>query len=174
MTAPGPPVPIACSLDAGARAGRMEEWRALVASSVVDIDAGATSVRMVLDDAPASLETAVSLGQREKRCCAFFDVAIELGPDSRTLSLRVPAGAEETLAAFVALLTTEEGSDGERGHARWVDAEVGDRPGHHGGVHAPAQGQLLEHGDDEVGGVDLEVRAQRGPGIGAAEPVGPE
>jgi len=43
-------------------------------------------------------------GQREKRSCAFFDVAVDLGPDSRTHSLRVPPGGEDTLAAFVALL----------------------------------------------------------------------
>ncbi len=106
MTAPEEAVPIACSLDTGSLAERVEEWQALVASSVVDVDvdADATTVRLVLDDSPASLVAAASLGQREKRCCTFFDVAIELGPDSRTLSLRVPPGAEDALAAFVALL----------------------------------------------------------------------
>jgi hypothetical protein len=106
MTPAGEPAPIACSLDAGSLAERMEEWRALVSSSVVAIDADATSVRLVLDGSPGALEAAASLGQSETRCCAFFDVAIDLGPDSRTLSLRVPQGAEESLAAFVALLTS--------------------------------------------------------------------
>ncbi len=106
MRPEGEPIPIACSLDAGSLAERIDEWRALVASSVVEVDADATSVRMVLDDSPATLTAAASLGQREKRCCAFFDVAIGLGVDSRTLSLTVPDGAEEALAAFVVLLTS--------------------------------------------------------------------
>lgn len=80
MTPEGEPIPIACSLDAGSLAERIDEWRALVA--------------------------AASLGQREKRCCAFFDVAIGLGADSRTLSLTVPDGAEGALGAFVVLLTS--------------------------------------------------------------------
>jgi len=106
MTPEGEPIPIACSLDAGSLAERIDEWRALVASSVVEVEADATSVRMVLDDSPAALVAAASLGQRQKRCCAFFDVANDLGADSRTLSLTVPDGAEEALAAFVVLLTS--------------------------------------------------------------------
>ena len=105
MTTPEAPVPLACSLDAGSLAERMEQWRALVASSAVAIDVDARCVRIILDDSPAALVAAASLGQREKRCCAFFDVTIELEPDSRTLSLRVPRGAEDALAAFVAQLT---------------------------------------------------------------------
>ena len=99
------PPPIACSLDVGALAGRIGEWRDLVASSVVSLDVESTAVHMVLDDSEPALLAAVSLGQREKRCCAFFEVTIDIGPDRRTLSLSVPAGAEEAMATFVALLT---------------------------------------------------------------------
>ena len=97
-------VPVACSLDAGSMAGRMDEWRALVASSVVSLEADATSARLVLEGSDATLAAAASLGQREKQCCGFFDIGIELGPDSRTLYLRVPPGAEEAMAHFVGLL----------------------------------------------------------------------
>ena len=105
MTPGREPAPIACSLDVGSLAERVDEWRQLVASSVVDLEADATSVRLVLRDTEAALVAAASLGQREKRCCGFFTVAIELGPDRRTLTLRVPDGAEEAMATFVALLT---------------------------------------------------------------------
>jgi hypothetical protein len=104
MSGRSEPVPIACTLDAGALTERVDEWRALVASSVVSLEADATSVRLVLDDSDAALTAAASLGQREKQCCAFFDVGIELGPDERALYLRVPPGAEEAIAEFVALL----------------------------------------------------------------------
>jgi hypothetical protein len=96
--------PIACSLDAGVRSERVEEWRALVASSVSTMSSDATTVRLVLDESDAALLEAASLGQREKACCPFFEVSLELTAETRTLSLRVPEGAEEVLAAFVAML----------------------------------------------------------------------
>jgi anti-sigma-K factor RskA len=106
MTAdPCAEVPIACGLDAGSLADRVEEWRALVATSVVAVEAEPTSVRLVLDPSPAALVAAVELAQREKQCCAFFDIAVEIGAQERTLSLRVPDGAEEAMATFVAMLT---------------------------------------------------------------------
>jgi hypothetical protein len=49
--------------------------------------------------------TAVDLAKREKQCCRFFDVAVDIGEQWRTLSLRVPEGAEEAMATFVAMLT---------------------------------------------------------------------
>jgi anti-sigma-K factor RskA len=97
-------VPVACTLDAGALAGRIDEWRALVASSVVAVETEPSSVRFVLERTNDALVAAVSLGEREKRCCAFFDVTVELDGERRALRLSVPAGAEEALGAFVAAL----------------------------------------------------------------------
>jgi MerR family transcriptional regulator, copper efflux regulator len=96
--------PIACSLTAEGLAERVEEWRALVASSVQTLESEATVVRMVLDGSDTALLAAAALGQREKACCDFFDVSIDLGSDVRTLTLRVPDGADEVLASFVAML----------------------------------------------------------------------
>jgi hypothetical protein len=96
--------PIACSLDAGALTERVEEWRALVGSSVRTLSADATTVRLELEGSDGALLRAAALGQREKACCPFFDVSVVLGAETRTLSLRVPEGAEEVLATFVALL----------------------------------------------------------------------
>jgi len=100
----GEAVPLACTLDAGARGARVDEWRALVVSSVVRVESDPTSVRLVLRDSDAALLAAASLGAREKACCAFFDVAIEIEPAMRSLRLSVPDGAEEALATFAALL----------------------------------------------------------------------
>ncbi len=97
-------VAIACSLDVGSLEQRVGEWRDLVVSAVDSVEPGPTSVRFVLQDGDDALLAAVSLGQREKRCCAFFEVSIELCPDRRVLALRVPDGAEEALAQFVAAL----------------------------------------------------------------------
>jgi hypothetical protein len=100
----GEAVDLACSLGAGSLEERVGEWRALVSSSVVAVEAEATSVRLVLDESPEALAAAASLAQREKQCCPFFDVAILIGPVQRTLRLTVPAGAEEAMAAFVEML----------------------------------------------------------------------
>jgi hypothetical protein len=97
-------IPIACTLDAASVAVRTDEWRHFVASSVVAVETDDTTVRLVLQDSDAALVAAVSLGAREKACCAFFDVAVEIDPGRRALRLSVPAGAEEALAAFAALV----------------------------------------------------------------------
>jgi anti-sigma-K factor RskA len=97
--------PIACSLDAGSLAERVERWRALVATSVVAIEAEPTAVHLVLGPSEPDLVAAVELAQREKQCCPFFDVTMHIGTDQRTLTLGVPDGAEEAMATFVAMLT---------------------------------------------------------------------
>jgi hypothetical protein len=96
--------PIACSLDVGSLTERLQEWRDLVTTSVESVDVESRSVRLVLQPSDEALVSAASLGQREKQCCAFFDVAIEIEEDRRALVLSVPAGAEEALATFVAAL----------------------------------------------------------------------
>jgi hypothetical protein len=101
----GADTPIACNLDARALAGRVEEWRALVANFVVTVEAEPTSVHLVLEPSQSALVAAVDLAQREKQCCPFFDVALDIGERQRRLSLRVPEGAEEVMATFVAMLT---------------------------------------------------------------------
>jgi hypothetical protein len=98
---PGP-VPVACELDAAGLAERVEEWRALLGASVVSVSTGPTAVRLVLVDTERALVAAASLAQREKQCCPFFDVHIEIEADRRTLVLSVPDGAEEALASFLA------------------------------------------------------------------------
>jgi hypothetical protein len=101
---PGTDVPIACRLDAGGLADRMTEWRTLVASSIVSVEAEPTVVRLVLDDSDNALVAAAELARREKQCCPFFGVAIDIGVEHRTLALSVPDGAEEAMATFVAML----------------------------------------------------------------------
>jgi hypothetical protein len=99
------PIAVACSLDAASLRERAEEWRTLAHSpSVTSVEAGDTAVRLVLGDSDAALTTAVELAQREKHCCPFFDVSLALQAEKRTLILAVPDGAQEALAAFVALL----------------------------------------------------------------------
>jgi hypothetical protein len=96
--------PIACTLDAESVAVRTDEWCEFIASSVIAVDTDDTTIRLVLRDSDAALVAAASLGAREKACCAFFDVDIEIQPERRTLRLSVPAGAEEALFTFLELV----------------------------------------------------------------------
>jgi hypothetical protein len=96
--------PIACSLGPDGLGERLDEWRALMATHVSSVEPGPVSVRLVLDGSDAAILAAASLGAREKECCPFFDVAIELEPARRSLRLAVPAGAEPVLDEFVTLL----------------------------------------------------------------------
>ena len=105
MTAGDGGVPIACTLDAAARRDRAVAWRALVASSVTSVEADEAAVRLVLDPSDAALTTAVVLAQAEKACCPFFEISLALQADRRTLVLAVPDGAQELLAAFMAMLS---------------------------------------------------------------------
>ncbi len=106
MTAdPSADAPIACSLDAAGLADRAAEWRTLVTNSVLTVEAEPTSVRLVLSPSDAALVAAVELAQREKQCCRFFGVAVDIEAEERSLVLRVPDGAEEAMATFVDMLT---------------------------------------------------------------------
>ena len=105
MTPTGEPPPIACSLDAGTLTERIDEWRELVASSVVDVVADATSVRLELRDYRGRAGRRGVTRSARDAVLRLLRVAIELGSDRRTLTLRVPDGAEQAMATFVALLT---------------------------------------------------------------------
>lgn len=72
--------------------------------AVTSVDAEPQAVHLVLDAADHALVAAVALAQREKECCPFFVVTLDIEADRRTLSLRVPEGAEAVLADFVAML----------------------------------------------------------------------
>jgi hypothetical protein len=105
MTSAPDDAPIACSLDAASFQERAEEWRAQVRSpSVVSVEAVGASVRLVLGQSEGALTAAVALAQREKECCPFFDVSVQVEADRRTLVLAVPDDAQELLRSFVALL----------------------------------------------------------------------
>jgi hypothetical protein len=95
------PIAIACTLDAESLGVRAEEWREFVASSVMTVESDDTTLRLELHDSETALVSAALLGAREKQCCAFFDVVIEITADHRALRFSVPVGAEQALASLV-------------------------------------------------------------------------
>ncbi len=105
MSAAASNVPIACDLDAGrSRPGSTngESWsrRQWRRSRRARPRYGSYS-----STPTHALTAAASLGQREKQCCPFFEVSIDIGTEEYALVLGVADGAEEALASFVAMLT---------------------------------------------------------------------
>ena len=98
--------PIVCTLTAGQWTDRVAEWQQFRRTSVLGSAGGDNVVRLQLAASEQALLAAASLSQREKICCAFFDFAIEIEAGGPWLVIRVPAGAEATLAGFSAMLET--------------------------------------------------------------------
>ncbi|HVB91526.1 MAG TPA: hypothetical protein VND70_05440 [Acidimicrobiales bacterium] len=99
-----PPVPIAGTLETEDLPARHAEWQDFFRSSVVTSEISPSAVRLLLEPSDGALLHAVSLGQREKQCCAFFDFAIMVEAAQRWLSVTVPVGTEETLTRFLTML----------------------------------------------------------------------
>lgn len=99
----GVDVPIACSLAAPAARSQLDEWRALLATASVAAErVSPARLSLRLRDDLDQVGTVISLAQREKACCPFFDFAIEIEADRVTLHISVPADAAGILDSFSA------------------------------------------------------------------------
>jgi MerR family copper efflux transcriptional regulator len=97
--------PIACTLGPGGVAGRLEEWRAVLAGP----DEASTGVvaRVAIEDGlrlefgPGSdvLEIA-RLAAAEQDCCRFFSFSIVIDERRTALEVRAPADGQDALAAL--------------------------------------------------------------------------
>ena len=97
-------VPIVCSLNAEAADGRIREWRTFLSGSVVSTERRGNVLRLGLVVSDGVLANAADLAAREKTCCPFFDFAIEIEPEARTLRVEVPEEASQVLEDFARLL----------------------------------------------------------------------
>lgn len=99
----GVDVPIACSLAAPAARSQLDEWRALLATASVAAErVSPARLSLRLRDDLDQVGTVISLAQREKACCPFFDFTIEIEADRVTLHISVPADAAGILDSFSA------------------------------------------------------------------------
>jgi hypothetical protein len=100
-------VPIACTLTANELPNRVDEWKEFVRTCVVEIRRAPGSACLLLVPGDEALVAAVSLAQREKECCAFFEFSLTIEREERWLCLTVPDGAAATLDAFAEMLATD-------------------------------------------------------------------
>ena len=90
---------VACSLEADAVQGRIDDWHRVVATAVerTGVDGGVT-LRF-----PADAETAAELGRlavAEQQCCTFFDFRLRVAGPVLELEVRAPEEAGDVVAAM--------------------------------------------------------------------------
>jgi hypothetical protein len=90
-------LPIACTLSASEKTDRGEEWHQFLDGNVVEIVRTKYVARLRLNDGDDVILSAVDLARREKACCAFFDFALEIEPDTVWLRIETPPDAATIL-----------------------------------------------------------------------------
>jgi MerR family transcriptional regulator, copper efflux regulator len=99
-------VPVACSLDPGAVAERVEAWRSILDHARSRTATGDGGLRVELDDdVPA--ERLTVLAAAEQRCCPFFAFSITVDERGVGLEVRAPDGAANVVAAMFGLADRE-------------------------------------------------------------------
>jgi hypothetical protein len=99
-------IPIACSLSSADLAGRVDEWKDFFTTTIQVVERAHSSVRLRLGRSEPAFAAAVSLAEREKECCAFFEFSLELGTDGWWLRIAVPSEARAMLDELVSLVPT--------------------------------------------------------------------
>jgi DNA-binding transcriptional MerR regulator len=88
------PVPIACSLDDVALAGRLADWRA-VADQALETTRTATGVRLRLPAGAALAAKIAELASAEASCCPFLTVTLTVGDRELEVHIDAAPGGEE-------------------------------------------------------------------------------
>jgi hypothetical protein len=91
--------PIACTLDADERPGRVAAWSEILAR-VRARTATADGARRLELDETVDLAQLVSLVAAEQQCCAFLSFSITVDRRGRALEVRAPADAESIVDAL--------------------------------------------------------------------------
>jgi hypothetical protein len=110
------PIPIACTLSPGARAGRMDEFRRLFADHLRAMSRpAATRLRLTLEGSDGVEATTRDLIAREQQCCAFYTFGVTAGGGHVIVEAQVPAGAEPVLDELAGI--AQEAAPGLRGRS---------------------------------------------------------
>jgi hypothetical protein len=94
-----PTAEITCTLPVNEAGGRLNDWEALIGGYLDHLSRHSDRLRMRIRRAGrVELESEVAaFAEAEKACCAFLGFEIESAPESVTLEIVAPAGAEPTL-----------------------------------------------------------------------------
>jgi DNA-binding transcriptional MerR regulator len=97
----GAPVdqPISCSLDAGAIAGQMDDWQALL-GLVIGRAPVRDGISLSFSPEPAVAAEVARLAVAEHACCSFFDFTVRVSGGELHLEVRGPQEAQEIISAL--------------------------------------------------------------------------
>lgn len=91
---------VACTLEAAALPGRVEEWRSVLALATSRARVG-DAVTLAFTATPGLAATIADLAERERECCTFFAFSIRIAGDQVALEVRAPLEAAALLDAFL-------------------------------------------------------------------------
>lgn len=97
-TKPSDP-PIACTLDAGAMPGRLEDWRTMLDHAVARTRTPTGTLRVEFDGVTDLVDLA-RLVAAEQQCCAFFSFAITVDGRGIALEVGAPDGAGDIVTSL--------------------------------------------------------------------------
>jgi hypothetical protein len=91
-------VPIACTLDGGAMADRLDEWQQVLAhvTARTELDGG---VRLELDG-DTDVAAVAQVAAAEQACCRFFDFALVIDRRGVALEVHAPPDGQPVLTAL--------------------------------------------------------------------------
>lgn len=89
-----------CSLDRALLSTRLDEWRAALHGSSVDLCADTATVTLAAD---TDLGTLGALIAAELECCSFFEFRLEVGASGRRLVVQTPASHRAVLQALIVM-----------------------------------------------------------------------
>ena len=94
-----PTAEIACTLPVNEAVGRLTALQALIGGRLDDVSSAARHLRIRIGRGgdPDLEAKAAAWAKAEKECCAFLGFAVESRPESVTLDIVAPAGAEAVL-----------------------------------------------------------------------------
>jgi hypothetical protein len=96
---PPAPAPIACSLDAAQRPGRVDDWNRLLAR-VVEREPQGDGLRLHFPSEAGLAGEIATLAAAEQACCAFLEFSLHLNGAGIVLDVLAPAGSEEIVNAL--------------------------------------------------------------------------
>ena len=97
-------VPIACTLTADAMVDRLAEWRGVFSGMVEKVERHDNQATLTLSRGREALLTVIDLAEREKACCSFFELSIQLEGFDARLHVEVPVEADQILTDLLSLL----------------------------------------------------------------------
>lgn len=94
--------PIACTLTAEERPGRVAELRAIGQRALLTADVAAGQAVLRFAPSAETRERLEAIVAGEARCCAFLSMTLTDSDDAVVLTITAPDGAEPVLAELVA------------------------------------------------------------------------